>query len=235
MTTNEKRKLFQIVYKKLFDCKIDNSDFIILNDHANFYVQLKRFGYTETTWLSDGTDENKFMEEHSDWANKLHIHRNGICTRIYPSYFDVIETPFKEYYPVILRTTEDYVNESAVQSHCVKNYITYTSSIIVSVRKGNRESDERGTIEYRIRKENNKIKTEVVQVRGKHNLKLDDTWNEVLFNLHELVLSLHNNRKFEHFKITKENARGEKKEYQSFFEDDSLIWIDDEKNKVNLW
>ena len=51
------------------------------------------------------------------------------------------------YIPVLLRTSEQYVDEGAVMHHCVAGYIEHRQSIIVSLRHG----DERVTCEFNAR------------------------------------------------------------------------------------
>jgi len=70
--------------------------------------------------------------------------------------YDVLEIPFEvkgeTYYPVLLDNSTNYNQESAIQSNCVKNYVGTSGSVIVSLRKGDRESGVRATIELRLSK-----------------------------------------------------------------------------------
>jgi hypothetical protein len=94
------------------------------------------------------------------------------------------------YYPVVLDNSKNYNEESAIQSNCVKTYIGKAGSIIVSLRKGGVDSDERATIEYNMTKGllNESVRISRVQSLGRFNKGLPENWNEVLLKLDERML-----------------------------------------------
>jgi len=114
------------------------------------YTELKMFGEQSLKWYSF---ENKddFRKEHLDWTDKLQHYRMGTYTRIYPEYmYEVISQPLLEdFHSVLLDTSSNYNEESNYQSNCVKGYIGKPSCLIISVRKGEFQT-ERATIEYRM-------------------------------------------------------------------------------------
>jgi hypothetical protein len=80
-----------------------------------------------------------------------------------------LKTGSGNYYPKVLKTTTDYINESAIQRNCVRTY-TITPTMIVSLRKYSVNSEERLTLEYQIC--DGSIKR--VQSRSKFNGILDE-------------------------------------------------------------
>jgi hypothetical protein len=139
----------------------------------------------------------------------LQFYKKCHYERIYPLYtYDVIESPIDEYYPVVLDNTTNYNEESFTQSNCVKTYIGRPSSLIVSLRKGSTDSNERATIEYKISKEGDNIKCHRVQSLGRFNGKLDTEWMEPLFKLDKYLLSYVKDKRFEPVKIIKKCANG---------------------------
>jgi hypothetical protein len=111
--------------------------------------------------MSSDDSKSKFREEHLDWSDKIEHYRQGSYTRIYPDYsYELIQKPISVgddvYYPVLLDDSHNYNKESSQQSNCVKTYIGKCSSVIVSLRKGDIDSDKRATIEdlilYKLRR-----------------------------------------------------------------------------------
>lgn len=234
--SHEELKRVYSVFKQTMSADYFNS--WSFQDHLNIYSKLKSYGETDLKWYSDGTDEKKFQNEHYQWSEKLDHYRKGTYTRIYPEFFyDRIEKQIGEYYPVILKSSEEYNKESFIQQNCVKGYIGKVSSMIVSLRKGDIESSTRATVEYRIIKLTHlqTIKPERVQTLGKYNQLLDPSWNEVLFNLDEIVLSCYQDKNFEPVKISKVCANGTVLKSDSHFDENgNLVWTN-KKHKVESY
>jgi hypothetical protein len=114
-----------------------------------------------------------------------------------------------EYFPVILLTSTDYNNESAVQSNCVRTYIDRAASVIISLRKGSNTSDIRASIEYLINTDDNeKIKLKRIQTLGKYNYHLDTIWNEPIKMLDKMVSNYLKTKVFDLPKLEKETKKG---------------------------
>jgi hypothetical protein len=109
--------------------------------------------------------------------------------------------------------------------------------MIISLRKGDPESETRATIEYRIVYLENldKIHVDRVQTLGKYNQRLDETWNEVLFKLDEIVLSCHQEKNFEPVKISKLCANGTLLESESHFDESGNLTWTNKKHKVESY
>jgi hypothetical protein len=90
----------------------------------------------------------------------------------------------------------------------VKTYIGRPSSLIISLRKGSPNADDRATIEYKLSNNGNYVVSNRVQSLGRFNSKLDEHWITPLFKLDEHVLSYVKDKKFETVKLTKKCANG---------------------------
>lgn len=169
LTKGELNKIF-LVFKEVIYNNIDNHSFL---DHLSLYLSLKNYGEINLKWNSKSKKD--FVTEHLDWSDKLEYYKRGSYTRIYPSYMDeqiseVIKIGEIEYFPTLLKTSEEYNSESYFQSNCVKTYIGRASSIIVSLRVGSLESENRITCEYHTFRLNNKFPSlRRVQTRAKYN------------------------------------------------------------------
>jgi hypothetical protein len=86
------------------------------------------------------------------------------------------------YYPIVLQSSDDYNNESLIQNNCVRTYKD-SNSIIISLRLGDRESDDRASVEYRVYSNKGKMSYKRVQYLGKFNSKLNDRWEDALEQL----------------------------------------------------
>jgi hypothetical protein len=179
---SEKMNFFQI-YKLHYDKLISYNTIL---DHLRFYVFLKRL--EPIKWKSKTHDE--FTQEHYDWSEKYNHYTNGDFTRIYNPTFvekvnEVILTKDGPYFPEVLTTSKRYNNESFFQSNCVKTYIKRVNSLLISVRRGEGETEERASIEYRItfNPKHNIFDLKRVQTLGKYNLSLDESWGDVLIKL----------------------------------------------------
>ena len=226
VTTEELKRVFSLFKEMVIDNKLSSHT---LYDHIEMYVKLKRYGETDLKWMSFNNESSNFMEEHLEWTNKIQHYVNGRYTRIYPEYsYESIENPINTgndiYYPILLNNSESYNGESLIQSNCVKTYVGRASSMIVSVRKGNTESNERATIEYKLTNSDGEVNIKRIQSLGRFNGKLNEEWNEVLFNLDKIMLSYIQDKRFETVQIKKEckngvilNSKSEWDEYGNLF------------------
>jgi len=222
---DELRRVFNLFKKVYFEEMFDTYTFI---DHIEIYTQLKMYGETDLRWMSNEVDT--FRNEHLDWSDKLTFYKNGHYERIYPIYsYEHLEQPLGEYYPVLLDDSTSYNEESSTQSNCVKTYIGKSSNIIISLRKGSRNSEERATIEYQLYREDDKVKCRRVQSLGKYNGKLSDEWTHWLLKLDLKMLYYVNDDRFEPVKITKKCYNGTFFESSSYWDEDGFLKWD---NKI---
>ena len=213
-------KLFKQVYI------YQNLDAYTFQDHIRMYVELKMYGLSDLKWtVSEGKTD--FRREHLDWTDKLQHYKKGDYTRHYPEYmYEIISKPIsEEYYPILLNESSSYNEESNTQSNCVKGYIGKPSCLIISLRKGGMDSEERATVEYRLTKKNDTIHSERVQSLGKYNEKLEGLWDLVLLNLDLVILSCIRDPRFVSVKLTKKCNNGTILESDSYWNNDgNLRW-----------
>lgn len=207
-TKSELNKCFNIFRNfVVLDEKINLSTFI---DHIEFYNFIKNCGETDIKWSCNDFDE--FNLEHRSWAKKVSSIKHGTYERIYDENFiNWINTIIinNDYFPVLLKNSDEYFGESNIQSNCVKTYIDKPSSLIISLRKGDTQSNERATIEYRLSiNEKNALTLKRVQSLGKYNRSLSQDWNDSLLILDQLLLSYLTDNKFELPKIIKKTNSG---------------------------
>jgi hypothetical protein len=201
MTHSEMDRYYQS-FKEVF--VNSNMDTYTLSDHVRMYCELKRYG-VDVKW--NATNSIEFHNEHLDWTDKLSHYKNGTYTRIYPEVLHrLLSNKIGEYDAVLLTTSQEYNEESATQSNCVKGYVGRPESIIVSLRNG----DERATIEYQVKLIDEKIIINRVQSLGKRNQRLTPNWDNVMLSLDEIMLLFIKDKNFELVKVTKENGMGMK-------------------------
>jgi len=233
VSNEELKRVFKLFKQVVVNQILDSYTFY---DHIRLYTELKSFGETDLKWMSSDDSQSKFREEHLDWSDKLEHYRNGTYTRIYPEYsYELIQTPItvdsNVYYPVLLDDSQNYNKESAQQSNCVKTYIGKCSSIIVSIRKGDIDSDERATIEYLITKHSGNLNIERVQSLGRFNNKLEEEWNDILFKLDEVMLYYVKDERFDTVQIKKKCKNGvELNSTSDWNANGRLFWT---QNKIN--
>lgn len=176
---------------KLMMYLIDNDDVdnFTICDHIRFKQQLSK--YQPVKWKSKTYDE--FIDEHDEWSKLYAGYTTGITTRRYPQEFkDLIEgSIFDDCHPKLLMTSDDYNNESSVQTNCVRTYVDHVSSFIVSLRRGNIDSTERLTIEYRFypTEQINEFEVNRIQTKAKRNSTPDESWDESLKFLDDRIYS----------------------------------------------
>ena len=233
--SNEELKRVFKVFKKVVLDKILN--LYTFYDHIRMYTELKILGETNLKWMSSNDDGHNFRQEHLDWTEMLAQYRNGVYERTYPDYsYNLIENPIQSgndtYYPLLLKNSNEYNEESSTQSNCVKGYIDRCGSIIVSVRKSDKLLGERATIEYTITKSSDEIIIKRVQSLGRFNNKLSEEWNDVLFKLDEVMLSYIKDENFETVKLDKVCKNGQNFHSNSKWGDRGhLIWGNNEVTK----
>lgn len=237
VSNEELKRVFELFKEVVVKQTLDGYTF---SDHIRMYTNLKEYGEHDLKWMSSNNNKSSFREEHLDWTDKIQYYKQGVYTRIYPEYsYEHISKPIivgeDTYYPVLLDNTSNYNEESSLQSNCVKTYIGKCSSIIVSLRKGNNESNERATIEYRLSKNlNGELEIKRVQSLGRFNNSLSKEWDEVLFNLDEQMLYYIKDEKFDTVKIKKVCANGVELNSNSDWSDNgTLQWGVKEINKNN--
>ena len=151
-------------------------------DHVRFFDVISR--YEPVKWMSKTLKE--FNVEHTIWSDKVDFYTTGRYSRQYSNEFvervsnPIITSDRITFNPLVLQSSEEYVNESVHQSNCVRTYQNRPSSLIISLRK---EDGERASIEYRPSigmNENQPVIFKRVQTLGRFNGQLDDTWDDAI-------------------------------------------------------
>jgi hypothetical protein len=212
-------------------------DFWTLRDHTEMYTYLKNVG-ENIKWTS--FDTPTFREEHLDWTDKCDFYKRGYYTRIYPSSLDsAFKIPIIDgddvYYPIILKESDEYNDESKLQQNCVKTYIGRPSSLIISLRKNSTISTDRATVEYQIFKKDEIVTFNRPQSLGKYNSRLDESWNEALKSLDQMMESwIGNGENFETVRLEKVLENNQKLYSGSeWSENGFLFWTYNVINKSN--
>jgi len=205
------------------------------DDHLSMYNRLKKF--ENIKWRSK--NYNEFVQEHVEFSDKLNFYTKGKFERVYDNDFvkEIQESILGNYYPVLLRTSDEYNEESTTQSNCVKTYIDRPSSIIISLRKDSINSNERATIEFYLYKENSQINIKNVQTLGRFNKPLTEDWNQVVNVLNNKMKYLVSSDSFELPKVIKEIG-GQKIHSNSEFKvikpngsvQHYMVWVDEKIN-----
>jgi hypothetical protein len=203
LSKSEKLNFFEIY--KLYYRKLINSHTV--NDHIRFYNFLKNL--EPVKWKSKTHDE--FTQEHYDWSEKYNHYTNGDFTRIYNPTFvekvnEVILTKDGPYFPEVLTTSKRYNNESFFQNNCVKTYVKRINSLLISLRRGEGDTEERASIEYDIvplvwSNGDFNFKLNRVQTLGKFNHRLDSSWDDVLVKLDERISVMEYEKLFDTLQI----------------------------------
>jgi hypothetical protein len=161
-------------------------------DHFRMINQLRQF--EPVKW--DAKDYDSFTNEHMVLSDKISFYTKGTFERIYGEEFtNRVQEPLNidgvTYYPILLKTSDEYNMESFIQSNCVKGYVDRAPSLIISFREGSQDSKVRATIEFTISEENKLFKLKRVQTLGRFNKGLDNEWKKPLMMLdlkiHQLI------------------------------------------------
>jgi len=201
LTNKERRNAFEI-FKLVVYGQLNSMTF---DDHLYFYLNVNKF--EEVKWKSNTIES--FREEHLDWTERHDFYTKGDYKRIYDNEFTnfcketIFDAQNNEYYPVLLKTSKEYNEESFIQSNCVKSYIQRPGSLIISLRKGDTDSKERATIEftYLCSKNTDEIILKRVQTLGRFNGKLSEDWDIPVAVLDAKLRMCMNNSNFQLPKI----------------------------------
>jgi hypothetical protein len=166
-------------------------------DHFETLVKLKQYG--ENIEFK-AKNISTFNAEHAQFSELLQTYTKGTHYRFYNDDFTSrVQQPIFDgeyYYPVLLTTTTDYNNESSVQSNCVRGYVDKPSSLIISLRKGSADSQERATIEYNYYTQSFKLMVRNLQCLGRFNSRLPLEWDKVVRKLDDRLTLLVNSNVF---------------------------------------
>lgn len=194
LTKKEKRNVFEIFKLTCYNL-LDVYTFL---DHIIYYRRLSSL--ENIKWKSN--DLESFNIEHFEWGEKQYQYTYGESKRFYNQKFKKeVEKPIQlefDYYPILLTNSEEYFEESSVQSNCVKTYIKSPSSVIISLRKHNNDSKERLTIEFNIEyNKYGKIQLKRGQTLARFNQFYTDDWKPILEILDNRIDNLIKNDIFE--------------------------------------
>lgn len=181
--SNKEKKCLKTIFTIMVN---EGRNLQTLIDHLHFKHQL----ITQYGWEVEfkSTTMSEFNAEHYLWTEEIDLYTKGNYYRTYNSKFlkqfntEINSMSGGVYYPVVLQSCEDYNHESLTQNNCVRTYKD-SNSIIISLRLGNKESDDRASVEYRVYSNKGKMSYKRVQYLGKYNSKLNDRWDEVLEQL----------------------------------------------------
>jgi hypothetical protein len=194
LSKREKNNSFE-VFKQVLRGDVDINTYY---DHFRMINQLRQF--EPVKW--DAKDYDSFTNEHMVLSDKISFYTKGTFERIYGEEFtNRVQEPLNidgvTYYPVLLKTSEEYNMESFIQSNCVKGYVDRAPSLIISFREGSQDSKVRATIEFTISEENKLFKLKRVQTLGRFNKGLDNEWKKPLMMLDLKIHQLMSAKLFE--------------------------------------
>jgi len=239
LTKKEFSNFFEIY--KLFQKGLVNSN--VIEDHFRFYRLLDQM--EPVKWTSRTHDE--FVQEHYDWSEKYNHYTNGDFNRIYNQEFvdkvnEVILTKDGPYFPEVLTTSKRYNNESFFQNNCVKTYVKRVGSVLISLRRGEGETEERASIEIEVTPlvwpDEMCFMLRRVQTLGKRNNRLDNSWDDVLSKLDDRIEYIVREKLFDTLQIGGEFG-GRKvfsdytiKEYNSLTSNKKSVYLDWENDSI---
>ena len=192
-------EIYKLYYRKLIN-------YSTITDHVRFYEFLKTL--EPVKWKSRTHDE--FTQEHYEWSEKYSYYTNGDFTRIYNQRFvdkinEVILTKDGPYFPEVLITSKRYNNESFFQNNCVKTYVKRVGSVLISIRRGEGETEERASIEIEVTPlvwpNEMYFMLRRVQTLGKRNERLDSSWDDVLDKLDKRIEYIVDEKMFDTLQI----------------------------------
>ena len=225
LSISEKRRVFN--FFKDYVIKLNILNFSTFLDHLTMIKELKSLGERDVTWRA--TNLHEFNEEHSNLTSKIEYHKKGFYQRIYPQKFSkqiekIVDCDGVTFYPILIKDTDEYVKESCVQSNCVKTYIGNPGSYIVSLRKGDKDSQERATIEFYLTKFGREVPYfRVKQALGKFNNSLDESWAKVLQILLVRFAKSFKDSDNELVKIEKIFQNGKKLSSDTYWDENGLL------------
>jgi len=225
LTQSEKRRAFNFLREYVL--KISMFGVSTFMDHLRMIKELKLLGESDITWKANNIHE--FNEEHSKFASRVEYHKKGFYVRIYPKNFtDLIEAPIVTeddlFYPILIKDTDEYISESTVQSNCVKTYIGNPSSYIVSLRRDDKNSNDRATIEFYLTKFGTDVPYfRVKQALGKYNQSLSQIWEPPIQKLLLRFAKSLGNDNFEPVKIEKKFQNGKKLCSDTYWDEEGYL------------
>jgi hypothetical protein len=225
LTQSEKRRAFNFLREYVL--KISMFGVSTFMDHLRMIKELKLIGENDISWKA--TNIHEFNEEHSKLASKVEYHKKGFYVRIYPKNFtDLIEMPIVTeddlFYPILIKDTDEYVSESTVQSNCVKTYIGNPSSYIVSLRRDDKNSNDRATIEFYLTKFGTDVPYfRVKQALGKYNQSLSQLWEPAIQKLLLRFAKSLGKDNFEPVKIEKKFQNGKKLCSDTYWDEEGYL------------
>ena len=181
--------------------------FPTLLEHFSFREKLKKYNHKFNIKFFD---RKSFTDEHYEISQVLGSYKNGIIKRNYGHQIEnmveqsIVSMMGIEFFPVLLKTTEDYNSESIVQSNCVRTYVEKPNCLIISLRNGNKNSEDRATLEYQYRR-NEIIR---IQSRSKYNNDVPPSWEQTLEILDYRISKLYKDGKLTLPSLTKEYPNG---------------------------
>lgn len=193
LSKQEKLNMFNIIMELI---EYGDQDMMTISDHLNIKSRLVK--YEKVKWKSKTYDE--FVDEHDEWSRNLDSYTKGVTQRRYNKEFlNHIQKPFEidgiKYYPVVLNNSDDYNRESTVQTNCVRTYIHYAHSLIVSLRRDSNDSGERLTIEVNLIPDED-VRLLRKQTKAKRNSTPDDSWSLATRELDDRIDFINNNGLF---------------------------------------
>jgi hypothetical protein len=225
LTQSEKRRAFN--FFREYVLKTSMFGVSTFMDHLRMIMELKLLGENDITWKA--TNIHEFNEEHSKLASKVEYHKKGFYVRIYPKNFtDLIEMPIVTeddlFYPILIKDTDEYISESTVQSNCVKTYIGNPSSYIVSLRRDDKNSNDRATIEFYLTKFGTDVPYfRIKQALGKYNQSLSQLWEPAIQKLLLRFAKSLSKDNFEPVKIEKKFQNGKKLCSDTYWDEEGYL------------
>lgn len=202
--------------------KLDDIVFNTLCDHLGMKKELLKLG--EDVKIKFETYQ-EFNLEHEEWSRLIDSYRKGEVERFYGEVKE-IEMPIyyqeKIYYPVVLRKTIDYEQESQHQKNCVRGYSERSDCMIVSIREGSIDGNDRITVEYQFRKD----QILNVQERARFNEKPTSMFSEVAKIVLETINLSYNLKTLKLPKMIKKYRNGNTIEKDSAFQESTGVLND---------
>ena len=225
LTQSEKKRAFNFLREYVLKTSMFGVSTFM--DHLRMIKELKLLGENDITWKA--TNIHEFNEEHSKLASKVEYHKKGFYVRIYPKNFtDLIEMPIVTeddlFYPILIKDTDEYISESTVQSNCVKTYIGNPSSYIVSLRRDDKNSNDRATIEFYLTKFGTDVPYfKVKEALGKYNQSLTQLWELPIQKLLLRFAKSLGKDNFEPVKIEKKFQNGKKLCSDTYWDEEGYL------------
>jgi hypothetical protein len=225
LTQSEKKRAFNFLREYVLKTSMFGVSTFM--DHLRMIKELKLLGENDITWKA--TNIHEFNEEHSKLASKVEYHKKGFYVRIYPKNFtDLIEMPIATeddlFYPILIKDTDEYISESTVQSNCVKTYIGNPSSYIVSLRRDDKNSNDRATIEFYLTKFGTDVPYfKVKEALGKYNQSLTQLWELPIQKLLLRFAKSLGKDNFEPVKIEKKFQNGKKLCSDTYWDEEGYL------------